>query len=69
MFVDAADTAESLRASLRSARHLSTGRVICVLGDPRNATYSEQLAVAHVVTHMADVAIVARPFPAEELVL
>ncbi|QEG34117.1 MurE-like ligase [Bythopirellula goksoeyrii] len=67
VFVDAADTAESLRASLRSARHLSTGQVICVLGDPRNATYSEQLAIAHVVTRMADVAIVARPFPAEEL--
>ncbi|TWU25592.1 MurE-like ligase [Bythopirellula polymerisocia] len=67
VFVDAADTAESLRASLRSARHLSTGRVICVLGDPRSATYSEQLAVAHVVSRMADVAIIARSFPAEEM--
>lgn len=67
VFVDAADTAESLRASLRSARHLSTGRVICVLGDPRNATYTEQLAVAHVVSRLADVAIIARPFPVEEL--
>ncbi len=67
VFVDAADTAESLRASLRSARHLTTGRVICVLGDPKNATYSEQLAIAHVVTRLADVAIISRPFPAEEL--
>lgn len=67
VFVDAADTAESLRASLRAARHLSTGRVICVLGDPRSATYSEQLAIAHVVNRMADLAFTSRPFPAEEM--
>jgi UDP-N-acetylmuramoyl-L-alanyl-D-glutamate--2,6-diaminopimelate ligase len=67
VFVDAADTAESLRASLKTARQLSTGRVVCVLGDPGHATYSEQLAVAHVVSRMADVAIVARAFPDEEV--
>jgi UDP-N-acetylmuramoyl-L-alanyl-D-glutamate--2,6-diaminopimelate ligase len=66
VYVDAADTAESLRASLRTARQLCTGRVLCVLGDPARATYSEQLAVAHVVSRLADVAIVARPFPQEE---
>jgi len=66
VFVDAADTAESLRASLRTARQLSTGRVVCVLGDPGHATYSEQLAVAHVVSRLADLAIVARAFPEEE---
>jgi UDP-N-acetylmuramoyl-L-alanyl-D-glutamate--2,6-diaminopimelate ligase len=67
VYVDAADTAESLRASLRTARHLSTGRVVCVLGDPGQATYSEQLAIAHVVGRLADVAIVARAFPEEEI--
>ncbi len=67
VYVDAADTAESLRASLRTARQLCTGRVVCVLGDPGHATFSEQLAVAHVVSRLADVAIVARPFPEEEV--
>jgi UDP-N-acetylmuramoyl-L-alanyl-D-glutamate--2,6-diaminopimelate ligase len=67
VYVDAADTAESLRASLRTARQLSSGRVVCVLGDPGQATYSEQVAVAHVVGRLADVAIVAREFPEEEL--
>ncbi len=67
VYVDAADTAESLRASLRTARQLCTGRVVCVLGDPGHATYTEQLAVAHVVSRLADIAIVARPFPEEEV--
>ena len=67
VYVDAADTADSLRASLRTARQLSSGRVICVLGDPGHATYSEQIAVAHVVGRLADVAIVAREFPQEEV--
>lgn len=66
VYVDAADTAESLRASLRTARQICTGRVLCVLADPARATYSEQLAVAHVVSRLADVAIVARAFPQEE---
>jgi UDP-N-acetylmuramoyl-L-alanyl-D-glutamate--2,6-diaminopimelate ligase len=67
VYIDAADTAESLRASLRTARQLSTGRVVCVLGDPGHATYSEQVAIAHVVGRLADVAIVARKFPEEEI--
>lgn len=66
VYVDAADTAESLRASLRTARQLCQGRVFCVLGDPSHATHSEQVALAHVVSRLADVAIVARPFPDEE---
>lgn len=67
VFVDAADTAESLRASLRTARQLCSGRVVCVLGDLGHATYSEQVAVAHVVGRLADVAIVPRAFPEEEI--
>jgi UDP-N-acetylmuramoyl-L-alanyl-D-glutamate--2,6-diaminopimelate ligase len=67
VFVDAADTAESLRVSLRTARQLATGRVVCVLGDPGHATFTEQLSVAHVVSRLADLAIVAREFPAEEV--
>lgn len=67
VFVDAADTAESLRASLRTARQLATGRVVCVLGDPGHATFTEQLSVAHVVSRLADIAIVAREFPEEEV--
>jgi len=66
VFMDAADTAESLRVCLRTARRCSPGRVICVLGDTSSATYSEELAIAHVVRRMSDLAVVTRPFPEEE---
>ena len=67
VFVDAANTAESLRVSLRTARRMCSGRVLCVVADPGKATYAEQVAVAHVVGRLADVAIVARAFPDEEM--
>ena len=66
VFVDAADSAESLRVSLRTARQLSRGRVICVLGTSESATYSEQLAIAHVVGRLADLVVAARSLPSEE---
>jgi UDP-N-acetylmuramoyl-L-alanyl-D-glutamate--2,6-diaminopimelate ligase len=58
LFVDAADTACSLRATLRTARQLCNGRVICVLGDslPRDA--GEAAVIRSVVNKLADVAIV-----------
>jgi UDP-N-acetylmuramoyl-L-alanyl-D-glutamate--2,6-diaminopimelate ligase len=58
VFVDAAHTACGLRASLRTARRLSRGRVICVLGDSSPATRGERAAIRGVVEKMADVTIV-----------
>jgi UDP-N-acetylmuramoyl-L-alanyl-D-glutamate--2,6-diaminopimelate ligase len=58
VFVDAADTACGLRSSLRTARQLSRGRVICVLGDTLPADPSEATVIRSVVRKMADVAIV-----------
>jgi len=61
VYVDAADTPQALHASLRTARQLARGRVICVLGDKTNASPSEDYAVSHVVRRLADLAIAARP--------
>jgi len=59
VYVDAADTPCSLRAALRTARQLSRGRVICVLGAGAPRTDAEGAAVRSVVRKMADVVIVA----------
>jgi UDP-N-acetylmuramoyl-L-alanyl-D-glutamate--2,6-diaminopimelate ligase len=58
VFVDAADTACGIRASLRTARQLATGRVICVLGDSIPADQTEATVIRSVVRKLADVAIV-----------
>ncbi|MCA9260626.1 MAG: hypothetical protein KDA61_15545, partial [Planctomycetales bacterium] len=58
LFVDSADSPESLRCVLRTARQISEGRVLCVLGDqPPRADFDAE-AVRSVVGRMADVAIV-----------
>jgi UDP-N-acetylmuramoyl-L-alanyl-D-glutamate--2,6-diaminopimelate ligase len=58
VFVDAADTACGLRSSLRTARQLSRGRVICVLGDSLPADQTEATIIRSVVRKLADVTIV-----------
>ena len=58
VFVDAAETACGLRSSLRTARQLSRGRVICVLGDSLPANRQEARVIQSVVSRLADVAIV-----------
>jgi UDP-N-acetylmuramoyl-L-alanyl-D-glutamate--2,6-diaminopimelate ligase len=58
LFVDAARTPDALRASLRTARQLATGRVICVLGNESPANLAEVAAVQGVVRKLADVVIV-----------
>jgi UDP-N-acetylmuramoyl-L-alanyl-D-glutamate--2,6-diaminopimelate ligase len=58
LFVDAADDACGLRATLRAARQLSRGRVICVLGDSLPANRGEAAVVRSVINKMADLAIV-----------
>lgn len=63
VYLDAADTPESLRASLRTARQLAHGRVICVLGDSCHGSPAANHAVSHVVHRLADLAISSRPLP------
>jgi UDP-N-acetylmuramoyl-L-alanyl-D-glutamate--2,6-diaminopimelate ligase len=61
VYVDAAETPDALRATLRAARQLSRNRVICVLGDRIIASATEDYAVCQIVRRMADLAIVTRP--------
>ncbi|MGI9427519.1 MAG: Mur ligase family protein [Bythopirellula sp.] len=65
VFVDAAETAEALRVSLRTARQLAERRVICVWGEA-SVGAREQLAIAHVLRRMADLAIVTQSLPESE---
>ena len=58
VFVDAARTPEALRSTLRAARQLTTGRVICVLGDETSRDQSENKAVQRVARQLADLTIV-----------
>ncbi len=61
VYLDAADTPDALRASLRAARQLAEGRVICVLGDDSRHSAASDYTLKHVVCRMADLAIVSRP--------
>jgi UDP-N-acetylmuramoyl-L-alanyl-D-glutamate--2,6-diaminopimelate ligase len=58
VFIDAAANACGLRSTLRTARKLSRGRVICVLGDELPTNSTEAAAIRGVVEKLADVAIV-----------
>jgi UDP-N-acetylmuramoyl-L-alanyl-D-glutamate--2,6-diaminopimelate ligase len=60
VFVDVAHTPDALRASLRTARQLSRGRVICVLDEQSCCSPRESKQVHHIVQHMADVTIVVQ---------
>jgi UDP-N-acetylmuramoyl-L-alanyl-D-glutamate--2,6-diaminopimelate ligase len=64
VFVDAAKTAPALRATLRTARQLASGRVICVLGDVPAAP-AEATVVRSIVAKMADLTIVTDAVQAE----
>jgi UDP-N-acetylmuramoyl-L-alanyl-D-glutamate--2,6-diaminopimelate ligase len=57
VFVDAAKSPPALRATLRTARQLARGRVICVLGD-LSAAPAEATVVRSIVEKLADLAIV-----------
>ncbi len=61
VFVDAADSPGALRASLRTARRLAEGRVICVWDKIVSGAGSEQLAISQVLNRLADLAIVTQP--------
>jgi UDP-N-acetylmuramoyl-L-alanyl-D-glutamate--2,6-diaminopimelate ligase len=58
LYVDAAASAASLRAALRTARGLSRGRVICVLGESLPAHQTELATIRGVVRKLADLTIV-----------
>jgi UDP-N-acetylmuramoyl-L-alanyl-D-glutamate--2,6-diaminopimelate ligase len=66
VFIDAADTACGLRSSLRTARQLSKGRVICVLGDSLPNNDQEAAIIRSVVGKLADVAIVTDALTAND---
>jgi UDP-N-acetylmuramoyl-L-alanyl-D-glutamate--2,6-diaminopimelate ligase len=58
VFVDAASSADAVRASLMTARRLASGRVLCVLSDAPPASSQEAAALRQVVRKLADVAVV-----------
>ena len=63
VFVDAADSPEALRVSLRTARRLAARRVICVWGRLSDGAGSEHDAISLVLNRLADLAIVTQPLP------
>ena len=66
VFVDAAHTPGALSATMRTARQLASGRVICVLGEEQCRTETEEYAIAQVVKRMADLAVVVGVMPQME---
>jgi UDP-N-acetylmuramoyl-L-alanyl-D-glutamate--2,6-diaminopimelate ligase len=58
VFVDAADTSESLRACLQAARRVTSGRVICAFGADPERESGDWPAMGRVVGALADVAVV-----------
>jgi len=63
VFVDAANSPEALRVSLRTARQLAERRVICVWSDSAKSRGSEHYAILQVLNRLADLAIVTSPLP------
>ena len=63
LYVDAAETPDALRATLRTARQITRDRVICVLGDKVPASATAEYAICQIVRRMADLVIVTRPLP------
>lgn len=61
VFVDAANSAEALRASLRTARQLAERRVICVWTESAVDMGSEYLTISQVLSRLTDLAIVTKP--------
>jgi UDP-N-acetylmuramoyl-L-alanyl-D-glutamate--2,6-diaminopimelate ligase len=59
VLVDAADSPEALRASLRAARRATSGRLICVFGTPDTVDEAELRASGRVLGAMSDVAVIS----------
>ena len=68
VYVDVANTPDALRATLRTARYLASGRVICVLGEQDSSCNSgEAHVISQVIQRMADLAIVPGKLPPARL--
>jgi UDP-N-acetylmuramoyl-L-alanyl-D-glutamate--2,6-diaminopimelate ligase len=63
VFVDAADTSESLRACLQAARRVTPGRVICAFGADAERESGDWPAMGRVVGALADAAVVTNNAP------
>jgi UDP-N-acetylmuramoyl-L-alanyl-D-glutamate--2,6-diaminopimelate ligase len=57
VFVDAAQSPDTLRAALRAVRQVTRGRLICVFGSPAEYEYRTHPAVRRVLSVMADVVV------------
>ncbi|MEX0642431.1 MAG: UDP-N-acetylmuramoyl-L-alanyl-D-glutamate--2,6-diaminopimelate ligase [Pirellulales bacterium] len=66
LFVDAAQSPDTLRATLRAARQVTRGRVICVFGAPGEQEIEQRQVMGRVVGSMADVAVVTTNAPRGE---
>jgi UDP-N-acetylmuramoyl-L-alanyl-D-glutamate--2,6-diaminopimelate ligase len=58
VLIDAANSSESLRACLRAARRVTSGRLICVFGADADSDASDWLAMGRVVGALANSAVV-----------
>jgi UDP-N-acetylmuramoyl-L-alanyl-D-glutamate--2,6-diaminopimelate ligase len=58
VLIDAANTSGALRACLRAARQVTSGRLICVFGADASGDRGDWLAMGRVVGAMADSAVV-----------
>ncbi|MEX2316488.1 MAG: UDP-N-acetylmuramyl-tripeptide synthetase [Pirellulales bacterium] len=63
VFVDAAQSPDSLRACLKAARQVTTGRLICVFGAPGEQESLERPVLGRVAGSLADVPIVTSAWP------
>ncbi len=64
VLVDAADSPDALRACLRAARQVTSGRVICVFGAHERCDRADLLAMGRVIGAMADAAVITTDGPA-----
>jgi UDP-N-acetylmuramyl tripeptide synthase len=58
VLIDAANSSESLRACLRAARGVTSGKLICVFGADLDGDAGDWLAMGRVVGALADSAVV-----------
>jgi UDP-N-acetylmuramoyl-L-alanyl-D-glutamate--2,6-diaminopimelate ligase len=65
VFVDAADSPDALRVSLRAARRAASGRVICVYGSHDEFDLTEYPAAGRVLGAMADVVTATHGYPSD----
>jgi UDP-N-acetylmuramoyl-L-alanyl-D-glutamate--2,6-diaminopimelate ligase len=65
VLVDAANSPDTLRACLKAARHVTSGRVICVFGANRDMQPQHLPAMGRVAGSLADLSVVTTTGPRE----